>query len=162
VSSSASARPWAQHKAHAAEKLATCPSTASHLALLSLPAGPPASEAHWVGQGGGAPAPEQARRFAAAMASQPGGSDAVQLRTEVLSFRMVELQQVAERLGLKKTGKHLPARELSPTGIGCAACRRQGQRNVPLPPHRRSSVSPSLPLHRPQERAAGAHPGLFW
>ena len=45
----------------------------------------------------------------AAMASQPGSSGAAQLRSEVLSFRMVELQQVAERLGLRKTGEHAPA-----------------------------------------------------
>jgi hypothetical protein len=65
------------------------------------------------------------------MASQPGGSDAMQLRSEVLSFRIVELQQVAERLGLRKTGEHLRTQLLCPLGIGCAARRRQRNRNAP-------------------------------
>ena len=50
--------------------------------------------------------------------SHPGGTPATStVRREVLSFRMVELTQVAERLGLKKTGE-----------------RRRGLRAPPLPP----------------------------
>lgn len=40
------------------------------------------------------------------MASQGSGAmAAATLRREVLAFRMTELHQVAERLGLKKTGE---------------------------------------------------------